>query len=100
MGELEDYERSVLLRSQRVGMLWCTLGVIGFAVGVAGLILFELSVVRRHPLVILMALGWLGITASAVKTGWVSFRRASVGLRSPGGVPLGPQDAPYEPVDP
>lgn len=100
MSDLEDYERSVLLRSRRVGVLWCTLGVIGFAVGVAGFVLIELSQFRRHPMAIIIALGWLGVTASASKTGWVSFRRASDGLRTPGGVPLDPEDAPYEPVDP
>lgn len=96
---LDDFERSVLARSRRVGIIWCALGVVGLIGGLSVAIVLLLGGYGTHPMVLLVLVGWAGVSGAAAKNGWASVGRASRALRDPSSLPATAHDL-DEPLDP
>lgn len=84
MPEVDDYERAVLLRSRRVGLIWCGFGALGLTLGATSFLfmLLELRAVTGtpNPLFLLALVAWVAISTGAARSGWRSFHRANAAL--------------------
>lgn len=84
---LDEFERAVLARSLRAGVIWCGFGVLGVLGGTVGAVLLILGGVGRHPMIVLIMAGWFVISVTAAKSGWSSISKARQGLRDPSAIP-------------
>jgi hypothetical protein len=83
METLDAFERAVLRRSLRAGMVWFMFGVGGVLAGVIGVALLQRLGLALHPLVVLLLVAWFVVSVTAVRNGWQSITKARRALADP-----------------
>jgi hypothetical protein len=83
METLDAFERAVLGRALRAGMVWFMFGVGGVIAGLIGAAFLHQVGLAFHPVVALLFVAWFGVSVTAVRNGWQSITKARRALADP-----------------